>query len=114
MALGEHASGLFSNDDGLADALLSAGVAANDRAWRMPVWEEYSAQLNSNFADLANIGGSGAGAVTAACFLQHFAKDYRWAHLDVAGTAWKSGSNKGATGRPVGLLMQYLLDNSAP
>ncbi len=111
VALGQQASGLFSNDDALADALLAAGDTAGDRAWRLPVWEEYQQQLKSNFADLANIGGRFAGAVTAACFLQRFAEDYKWAHLDIAGTAWKSGSSKGATGRPVGLLMQYLLDN---
>ncbi len=111
VALGQQASGLFSNDDALADALLAAGDTVGDRAWRLPVWEEYQQQLKSNFADLANIGGRFAGAVTAACFLQRFAEDYKWAHLDIAGTAWKSGSSKGATGRPVGLLMQYLLDN---
>lgn len=111
VALGQQASGLFSNDDGLAEALLAAGEAAGDRAWRMPVWDEYQEQLKSNFADVANIGGRFAGAVTAACFLKRFADDYRWAHLDIAGTAWKNGSHKGATGRPVGLLMQYLLDS---
>ena len=110
VALGQQASGLFSNDDELADALLAAGDEVGDRAWRLPVWEEYQQQLSSNFADLANIGGRFAGAVTAACFLQRFAEDYKWAHLDIAGTAWKSSGPKGATGRPVGLLMQYLLD----
>jgi len=110
VALGQQASGLFSNDDELADALLAAGDEVGDRAWRLPVWDEYQPQLKSNFADLANIGGRFAGAVTAACFLKRFAEDYKWAHLDIAGTAWKSGADKGATGRPVGLLMQYLLD----
>ena len=110
IALGQQASGLFSNDDKLADAILAAGRTAGDRAWRMPVWDEYQQQLKSNFADVANIGGRFAGAVTAACFLKRFAEDYRWAHLDIAGTAWKSGTEKGATGRPVGLLVQYLLD----
>ncbi len=110
IALGQQASGLFSNDDELADAILAAGKTAGDRAWRMPVWDEYQQQLKSNFADVANIGGRFAGAVTAACFLKRFAEDYRWAHLDIAGTAWKSGTEKGATGRPVGLLVQYLLD----
>ncbi len=110
VALGQQASGLFSNDDVLADALLAAGDAVGDRAWRLPVWDEYQPQLKSNFADLANIGGRFAGAVTAACFLKRFAEDYKWAHLDIAGTAWKSGADKGATGRPVGLLMRYLLD----
>ncbi len=110
VALGQQASGLFSNDDELADALLAAGDTVGDRAWRLPVWDAYQPQLKSNFADLANIGGRFAGAVTAACFLKRFAEDYKWAHLDIAGTAWKSGTSKGATGRPVGLLMQYLLD----
>ena len=110
VALGQQASGLFSNDDKLADALLAAGDESGDRAWRLPVWDEYQPQLNSNFADLANIGGRFAGAGTAACFLQRFAEDYNWAHLDIAGTAWKGGASKGATGRPLGLLMQYLLD----
>jgi len=110
VALGQQASGLFSNDDELADALLSAGDTVGDRAWRLPVWDEYQPLLKSNFADLANVGGRFAGAVTAACFLKRFAEDYKWAHLDIAGTAWKSGAAKGATGRPVGLLMQYLLD----
>jgi leucyl aminopeptidase len=110
VALGQQASGLFSNDDGLADAILAAGKSAGDRAWRLPVWDEYQQQLKSNFADVANIGGRFAGAVTAACFLKRFAEDYKWAHLDIAGTAWKNGTHKGATGRPVGLLIQYLLD----
>ena len=95
----------------LADALLAAGEESNDRAWRMPLWDEYKRQLNSNFADLANIGGPGAGSVTAACFLSHFANAYPWAHLDIAGSAWHS-SPKGATGRPVGLLTQYLVSCS--
>lgn len=108
IALGAHASGLFSNDQALADALLSAGEAAGDRAWQMPLWDEYQKQLDSNFADMANIGGREAGSVTAACFLSRFSKAYPWAHLDIAGTAWLSGGNKGATGRPVGLLLEYL------
>ncbi len=112
IALGSHASGLFSNSDELANELLAAGEAVNDRAWRMPVWESYAKQLKSNFADLANIGGRSAGAVTAACFLQEFAKDFSWAHLDVAGTAWSSGSSKGATGRPVPLLVEFLIRRS--
>ena len=78
------------------------------RAWRMPIWEEYDQQLKSNFADMANVGGRNAGSVTAACFLARFTRDYTWAHLDIAGTAWKSGGNKGATGRPVPLLVEYL------
>ena len=112
VALGSHASGLFSNDDKLADELLSAGESSGDRAWRMPVWDDYTRQLKSNFADLANIGGKGAGAVTAACFLKEFAKDYSWAHLDIAGTAWKSGGEKGSTGRPVPLLVEFLLQRA--
>ena len=112
IALGAHASGLFSNHQPLADALLAAGEHAGDRAWQMPLWDEYAKQLESNFADVANIGGRDAGAVTAASFLARFAAKQRWAHLDVAGTAWRSGKAKGATGRPVGLLCQYLLDRA--
>jgi leucyl aminopeptidase len=110
IALGSHAAGLLSNDDELAGELLRAGTAAADRAWHMPLWEEYQEQLDSNFADMANIGGREAGTITAACFLSRFARDYRWAHLDIAGVAWKQGKEKGATGRPVGLLTQFLLD----
>ena len=113
VALGKHASGLFGNDQPLIDALLRAGETSGDRAWQMPLWDDYQKQLDSNFADIANIGGRGGGAVTAACFLSRFAKKFRWAHLDIAGTAWKSGKEKGATGRPVPLLMQYLLDRCA-
>jgi leucyl aminopeptidase len=112
VALGNHASGLYANDDKLAEQLLDAGTEAHDRAWRMPLWDDYQKQLDSNFADVANIGGPGAGSVTAACFLARFTKDYRWAHLDIAGAAWDS-SPKGATGRPVGLLTQYLVDRAA-
>ena len=112
IALGAHASGLFSNHQPLADALLAAGEHAGDRAWQMPLFEEYAEQLESNFADFANVGGREAGAVTAASFLAKFASEQRWAHLDVAGTAWRSGKEKGATGRPVGLLCQYLLDRA--
>ncbi|NNG12987.1 MAG: leucyl aminopeptidase, partial [Halobacteria archaeon] len=110
IALGSHAAGLLSNDDKLAEELLSAGTTAVDRAWHMPLWEEYQRQLDSNFADMANIGGREAGTITAACFLSRYAKDYRWAHLDIAGVAWKQGKEKGATGRPVALLTQFLLD----
>jgi leucyl aminopeptidase len=108
VALGKHASGLFSNDDGFASELLEQGRLAQDRAWHMPLWDDYQGQLDSNFADMANIGGAEAGSITAACFLSRFTKDYRWAHLDIAGAAWIGGANKGATGRPVGLLCQYL------
>ena len=112
VALGHVNTGLFSKDDALAEALSSAGRQALDTAWRMPMDDAYQDQLKSNFADLANIGGPPAGAVTAACFLSRFTKSYRWAHLDIAGTAWKSGKDKGATGRPVPLLMQFLLDQA--
>lgn len=112
VALGEHATGLYSNDDALAQQLLNAGINAQDKAWQMPLWDEYQVQLNSNFADIANIGGPKAGSVTAACFLSRFTKKYTWAHLDIAGTAWLSGGAKGATGRPVSLLTQYLMQNT--
>lgn len=113
MALGSHASGLLSNDDPLAEQLETAGKNSGDRVWRLPLWKEYDKQLKSNFADMANIGGREAGTITAACFLGRFTKNYRWAHLDIAGTAWNSGANKGATGRPVPLLMQFLLEQAA-
>lgn len=109
IALGSQASGLLSNDDKLAAELLEAGNRASDRAWRLPLWDEYQEQLKSNFADMANVGGKGAGAITAACFLARYAEKYKWAHLDIAGTAWRSGEEKGATGRPVSLLSQFLL-----
>lgn len=111
VALGEHASGLYSNDEKLSQQLNGAGNYTYDRAWPMPLWEEYNQQLRSNFADIGNIGGPGGGSVTAACFLSRFTKKYRWAHLDIAGSAWISGGNKGATGRPVSLLTQYIIDN---
>jgi len=110
IALGSHAAGLLSNSDVLAGELLDAGTTAGDRAWQMPLWEDYQQQLDSNFADMANIGGREAGTITAACFLSRFTKKYRWAHLDIAGVAWMGGKEKGATGRPVPLLTQYLLD----
>ena len=109
IALGHVASGLFSNEDKLAKELLDAGDYSYDRAWHMPLWDDYQQQLDSNFADMQNIGGRAGGSITAACFLSRFTKDYRWAHLDIAGTAWKSGKDKGATGRPVPLLTQYLI-----
>jgi len=111
IALGEHASGLLSNDQKLADRLLSAGMSAGDRCWQLPLWDDYQEQLKSNFADMANVGGRSAGTITAACFLARFAREYRWAHLDIAGTAWLGGAKKGATGRPVPLLMEYLLEH---
>jgi leucyl aminopeptidase len=110
VALGNHFSGLMSNDDALADELESAGVRADDRAWRLPIGEEYVDQLKSNFADIANVGGREGGACTAASFLSKFAKDLQWAHLDVAGTAWLSGAQKGSTGRPVPLLVDFLIN----
>jgi leucyl aminopeptidase len=113
IALGGHATGLFSNDEQLAQNLLDAGQHTGDRAWQMPLWDDYKKQLKSNFADLANIGGREAGSITAACFLSHFTENYPWAHLDIAGTAWLSGANKGATGRPVPLLSHYLLGKAS-
>ncbi|PXF29217.1 hypothetical protein WH50_22015 [Pokkaliibacter plantistimulans] len=110
IALGHHTSGLMANDDALADALYSAGQTSYDRCWRLPLYEEYQEQLDSNFADIPNIGGRPGGSITAACFLSRFTKGYRWAHLDIAGTAWTSGKAKGSTGRCVPLLTQYLLD----
>ncbi len=112
VALGDQASGLMANDDQLADELLAAGTACGDRSWRLPLWDEYQRQLDSNFADMANIGGKGAGTITAACFLSRFTKAFKWAHLDIAGTAWNSGVKKGATGRPVTLLTEFLLRRS--
>jgi len=109
IALGHVASGLFANDQKLADRLLDAADDAWDRVWQMPLFDEYQEQLRSNFADMANIGGRPAGSITAACFLSRFAKQLRWAHLDIAGTAWKSGRDKGSTGRPVPLLVRFAL-----
>ena len=112
VALGRVATGLLSTHNGLAKELLTAGQRAQDRAWQLPLWDEYSEGLKSNFADLPNIAGREAGTITAAGFLARFAEKYRWAHLDIAGTAWNSGKNKGATGRPVPLLCQFLIDQS--
>ena len=112
IALGHHPSGLFSNKDALAHELLAAGEMAHDRAWHMPLWEEFQSQLDSNFADMANIGGRAGGSITAACFLSRYAKKYDWAHLDIAGTAWKSGKEKGGTGRPVPLLTTFLVQRA--
>ena len=110
IALGNHAAGLLGNHHPLINDLLNAGRHAVDRAWELPLWDEYQEQLKSNFADMANIGGREAGTITAACFLSRFTKKFHWAHLDIAGVAWKSGKDKGSTGRPVPLLTQYLLD----
>jgi len=112
IALGHVASGMFSNDDKLARELLTAGEQSHDRAWQLPLWEDYQSLLDSNFADMQNIGGRAGGTITAACFLARFTKDYRWAHLDIAGTANKSGKDKGSTGRPVPLLTQYLINRA--
>ena len=109
IALGHVATGLFANDQKLADELVAAGDDAWDRVWQMPLWEDYQEQLRSNFADFANIGGRPAGSITAACYLSRFTRDLRWAHLDVAGTAWKSGREKGSTARPVPLLVRFVL-----
>jgi leucyl aminopeptidase len=109
IALGHQASGLMGNDERLAMELEQAAEASHDRVWRLPLWDEYKDQLKSNFADLANIGGRPAGTITAAAFLSHFTESFKWAHLDIAGTAWKSGQDKGATGRPVPLLTQFLM-----
>ena len=108
IALGGVRSGLFSTQDALANALLAAGDAAQDLCWRMPLDEDYAEGLKTSFADVANVGGRAGGAITAAKFLQRFTEKFPWAHLDIAGTAWKSGASKGATGRPVGLLVEYL------
>ncbi|MDN6857610.1 leucyl aminopeptidase [Pseudomonas sp. CAN2814] len=113
VALGSNTTGLMGNNDALVKQLLKAGEVADDRAWQLPLFDEYQEQLDSPFADIANIGGLKAGTITAGCFLSRFAKKFHWAHLDIAGTAWISGGkDKGATGRPVPLLTQYLLDRA--
>jgi leucyl aminopeptidase len=111
IALGHVASGVFSNSDSLARALLAAGEDAYDRGWQMPLWDDYQEALASNFADFANVGGRAGGSVTAACFLSRFARKYDWAHVDIAGIAWKEGKDKGATGRPVPMLATWLLSH---
>jgi len=114
IALGHVASGLFSNSDALARALIGAGEDAYDRAWQLPLWDDYQEGLNSNFADFANVSGRAGGSITAACFLSRFAKKYDWAHLDIAGVAYREGKQKGATGRPVPLLTTWLLSQETP
>jgi leucyl aminopeptidase len=109
IALGNHRSGLFTPDDDLSAQLHKAGEAALDPCWRMPLDDEYDEALKSNFADMGNVGGRAGGSITAAMFLKRFTAKYRWAHLDIAGTAWKSGVAKGATGRPVPLLVHFVL-----
>ncbi len=111
VALGEHPAGLMGNHKPLIHDLLKAGKNSGDRCWELPLWDDYQEQLDSNFADIANIGGKAAGTITAACFLSRFTKKYHWAHLDIAGVAWKSGKQKGATGRPVSLLVHYILEH---
>ena len=113
IALGHIACGVFSNSDSLGRALLNAGEDAFDRGWQLPLWDDYHEALNSNFADFANIGGRAGGSITAACFLSKFAKKFDWAHLDIAGVAWKDGKEKGATGRPVPLLTTWVLSQEA-
>ena len=111
VALGHCTSAVMGNNDSVVTELLDAGKQASDKAWQLPIWDDYQEQIDSPFADIQNIGGKGAGSITAACFLSRFTKEYPWAHLDIAGTAWVSGGkNKGATGRPVPLLLQYLLN----
>ena len=112
IALGKIPSGLLANDDELARELVDCGTTSGDRVWQLPLWEDYQELLKSNFADIANIGGRYAGTITAACFLSRFAKAYKWAHLDIAGTAWVSGEAKGSTGRPVPLLSEFLVGRS--
>ncbi|WP_434777289.1 leucyl aminopeptidase [Neisseria sp. Ec49-e6-T10] len=113
IALGHIGSAVIGNDQTLIDQLLQASQSSNDKAWQMPMWDEYQEQLHSNFADIANIGGRPAGTITAACFLSRFTENYAWAHLDIAGTAWKSGKEKGSTGRPVPLLLAFLQQASS-
>mgnify|MGYP003346771595 FL=1 len=112
IALGHVCSGLFSNREALSREISTAGQDAWDRVWPLPLWDDYQEQLKSNFADFANIGGRPAGSVTAACFLSRFTSGFDWAHLDIAGTAWRSGKEKGATGRPVPLLMTFLMQRA--
>jgi leucyl aminopeptidase len=113
VALGKIPSGLLANNDELAAELTQRGTESGDRVWQLPLWEEYQDLLKSNFADMANIGGRFGGTITAAAFLSRFAKAYKWAHLDIAGTAWVSGEAKGSTGRPVPLLAEFLFGRAA-
>jgi leucyl aminopeptidase len=112
VALGHHASGIMTPDDGLAEELLGAGLEAADRGWRLPLWDEYQEQLDSPFADMKNVGGMPAGSITAGCFLSRFTKDQRWAHIDIAGSAWVWGQAVSASGRPVGLLVQWVANQA--
>jgi leucyl aminopeptidase len=112
IALGNHRCAIYSNNDDLGDEVFASSKRSEDLGWPMPMGEQYAAQLKSNFADMANIGGPGGGSVTAACFLGKFTDGMNWAHLDIAGVAWKSGAQKGATGRPVSLLSEFLLSRA--
>ena len=112
VALGKHASAVFSNHNPLAHELINASEQSGDKAWRLPLWDEYQDQIESPFADMSNLGGRGAGAITAACFLSRFTRKYNWAHMDIAGTAWVGGKNKGSTGRPVPMLSQFLINRA--
>lgn len=110
IALGHHASIIMSKHDDLAGELIEAGETAVDRGWRLPLWDDYQSQLKSPFADMKNVGGMAAGSITAGCFLSRFTEDQRWAHIDCAGSTWIWGGDKGSTGRPVGLLTQFLIN----
>ncbi|MCC2617317.1 leucyl aminopeptidase [Aestuariibacter halophilus] len=112
VALGKHATGVMSSHNPLAHELLNASEQSGDKAWRLPLWDEYQEQIESPFADMANLGGRAAGTITAACFLSRFTKKYNWAHMDIAGTAWVGGANKGSTGRPVPMLSQFLMNRA--
>jgi leucyl aminopeptidase len=112
VALGHHASGIMTQDDELADELLAAGIEAADRGWRLPLWDDYQEQIETPFADMKNLGGMPAGSITAGCFLSRFADGQRWAHIDIAGSAWQWGKPESATGRPVGMLVQWLADRA--
>ena len=112
VALGNVTSAVMGNDQGTIDRLFAAGEQSGDPCWQLPLWDEYQSLLDPNFADIANIGGRTAGAITAACFLSRFTQEYKWAHLDIAGIAWIKGKNKGATGRPVPMLLKYLLNQA--
>ena len=112
VALGNQAAGLMGNNDRLVRELSDAGDETGERGWQLPLWDEYQEQLKSNFADMKNVGGREAGTITAGCFLSRFTEDYEWAHVDIAGVAWKSGDKKGATGHPVRMLSQYLVERA--
>ena len=113
VALGVHHTGVFANNDALAREIVDCGAAVDDRAWHMPLTEEYGEQLKSNFADMANVAGRDGGSITAAAFLAKFTKDLTWAHLDIAGTAYQGGAAKGSTGRPSAMLLEFLLRRAA-